>query len=127
VTEASRAVLLIVDDEVDVLDVLRETFADKYDVHAASSPWNALEIMRTQPIDLMITDQRMPQMTGVELIRRALLEKPSVPCIILTGYTSPLDLVQALHLENVYRCVQKPWDATELRQIVADALTRKQV
>ena len=122
--EGKRATLLIVDDEVDVLDVLRETFADKYEVLTSSSPWAALEIMRTQPIDLMITDQRMPQMTGVELIRRALLEKPSVPCIILTGYTSPLDLVQALHLENVYRCVTKPWDATELRQIVADALAR---
>jgi DNA-binding NtrC family response regulator len=120
-----KRTLLIVDDDVDVLDTLRDTFVDQYEVLTTSSPWAAIEMLRTHTIDLMITDQRMPQMTGVELARRALVDTPQVSCIILTGYTSPLDLVQALHLENVYRCVTKPWDVGELKQTVADALARK--
>ena len=115
-------ILLVVDDELDVTEVLKDTFSETYEVVVASSAWAALQEMKDRPIAAMITDQRMPGMTGVELCRRSLVERPSMPCIILTGYTSPMDLVQALHLENVFKCVSKPWDLAELTRTLEQAI-----
>lgn len=120
--ETKLPILLVVDDELDVTDVLKDSFSDRYDVVIASSAWTALQEIKDRPIAAMITDQRMPGMTGVELCRRSLIERPAMPCIILTGYTSPLDLVQALHLENVYKCVSKPWDLAELTRALDEAI-----
>jgi len=120
--EAKLPILLVVDDELDVTEVLKDSFSERFEVVVATSAWAALAVMKERPIAAMITDQRMPGMTGVELCRRSLVERPQMPCIILTGYTSPLDLVQALHLENVYKCVSKPWDLAELTRTLDEAV-----
>src|SRR4051812_6103551 len=106
----SRFTLLLVDDEADVLDLLKETFEGTYDVVTASSGWKALDILRAEPVDLLITDQRMPGMTGVQLIERAKADDPDLLCIILTAYTDPLALIHAINNGNVYRYITKPWD-----------------
>lgn len=120
--EAKRPILVLVDDEADVVDVLKDCFSDHFEVVITTSPWTALQELKDRPVAALITDQRMPGMTGVELCRRALMERPQMPCIILTGYSSPLDLVQALHLSNVYKCLSKPWDLTELTRTLEEAI-----
>lgn len=122
-TATTRSRLLIVDDEEAILETMTYTFEDEYEVITAADPRRALELLdEYAPVAAVITDQRMPGMTGVELCRRSLVERPGMPCIILTGYTSPLDLVQALHLENVYKCVSKPWDLAELTRTLDEAV-----
>ena len=114
--------LLIVDDEPDVLDTLRETIESVHDVATATTGFAALEILRTQPIDLLITDQRMPHMTGLQLMMRARIDHPMLLAIVLTAYTHPLDLAQALNQGNVFRVLSKPWDRSELMQTIDRAL-----
>ena len=114
--------LLLVDDEPDVLELLQETFADSYEVLTAPSGWKALELLRAHSVDLLITDQRMPGMTGVQLIERAKAEQPQLSCIILTAYTDPVDLIAAINQGHVYRYITKPWDVADLVQTVATAL-----
>ncbi|OGQ10208.1 MAG: hypothetical protein A2138_08610 [Deltaproteobacteria bacterium RBG_16_71_12] len=119
---AKRFRLLLVDDEPDVLELLSETFADGYDVVTAPSGWKALDTLRADRVDLLITDQRMPSMTGVQLIERAKAELPQLPCIILTAYTDPVDLIAAINRGHVYRYITKPWDVADLVQTVESAL-----
>src|SRR5262249_44113658 len=73
-------------------------------------------------IAVLVTDQRMPEMTGIELIERAIAVRPDVVPIILTGYTDPDALITAINLGRVYRYVAKPWDSRELRHTVTRAI-----
>ncbi len=119
---AARFRLLLVDDEPDVVDLLRETLSGDYDVATATSGWQALDVLRADRFDLLITDQRMPSMTGVQLIERAKAEQPNLLCIILTAYTDPVDLIAAINRGHVYRYLTKPWDVADLLQTVDTAL-----
>ena len=121
-TAEPRARLLVVDDETDILDALKDTFEGTYDVRTASTGFSALEILRSERIDLLVTDQRMPHMTGLQLIMRARIDHPSLLAIVLTAYTHPLDLAQALNQGNVYRILSKPWDTGELLATIERAL-----
>lgn len=119
-----RYTLLFVDDEPDVVDVLARTFQDDYDTLIASSGPEALEILGRTEVDLLVTDQRMPGMTGVQLIEKARHEHPDLTSIILTAYTDPPDLIDAINRGQVYRYVTKPWDLQDLMLTVASALER---
>jgi DNA-binding response OmpR family regulator/signal transduction histidine kinase len=119
-----RYSLLFVDDEAEVLDILSRTFADDYDVLTASSGAEALEILGRQEVDLLVSDQRMPRMTGVQLIEKARERHPDLTCIILTAYTDPPDLIAAINRGQVYRYVTKPWDLHELVLTVEQALEK---
>ncbi|HET8542621.1 MAG TPA: response regulator [Anaeromyxobacter sp.] len=117
-------VILFVDDEPDVLDLLRRTFpaADGYDAVTAQDADEALGVLAARDVDLLVTDQRMPGMTGVELVERARTLRPELCAILLTAYTEPRDIVAAINRGQVYRYVVKPWDTTDLRQTVRGAL-----
>jgi DNA-binding response OmpR family regulator/signal transduction histidine kinase len=117
-------VILFVDDELDVLALLRRTFtaADGYEALTAPSGEEALRILEQREVDLLVTDQRMPGMTGVELVERARQLDPDLCAILLTAYTDPRDIVDAINRGEVYRYVVKPWEATDLRQTVVRAL-----
>jgi len=106
--------ILAVDDEEDALDVLQRALEADHEVLTARSGAEALEIIRTQPIDLLITDQRMPRMSGIQLIEAAKLLQPAMVRIILTGYTEPADLIDAINRGEVYRYLTKPWDLQDL-------------
>jgi len=114
--------LLVVDDEIANLQKLKRTFIGTYHVFEASSGAAAFEIARRQSIDLVITDQKMPRMSGIDLLRRILKIKPDVMRIILTGYTEVDDLIDAINEGHVYRYMTKPWDPKELRIVVRQAL-----
>jgi DNA-binding response OmpR family regulator/signal transduction histidine kinase len=117
-------VILFVDDEPEVLELLRRTFtaADGYEAITSPSGEEALEVLARREVDLLVTDQRMPGMSGVELLERARRLQPDLCAILLTAYTDPRDIVDAINRGEVYRYIVKPWESADLRQTVVRAL-----
>ncbi|MEW6238139.1 MAG: hybrid sensor histidine kinase/response regulator [Candidatus Omnitrophota bacterium] len=114
--------ILCVDDEKYNLDALYRTLRTKYKVLTAQSGMEGLEILRRNPISLIITDQRMPQMTGVEFLEKTIHLYPDVPRIILTGFTDTDDLIGAINKGRVYGYITKPWEGYDLLMTVQRAL-----
>ena len=114
--------LLIVDDEKEILRSLTLTFAEDYEVFTVPSGSEALEILEKQDIALVIADQRMPGMTGAELLERVFQINPNIIRIILTGYTDTASLVQAINKGHIYQYITKPWERQDLRITVKRAL-----
>jgi signal transduction histidine kinase len=118
--------LLLVDDLPPNLVVLKSLLMDDYDVAVAATGEEALAILAADgPVDLVISDQRMPGITGVELLSRVSEAYPSTLGIVLTGYTDLEPMRAAAKLDLVYRFLLKPYDPAELRAVVAAALEQK--
>src|SRR5690606_15395612 len=117
-----RYPVLIVDDEEAILRTFRLNYARDFTVLGTSSPAKALEMIEQEDVCVLVTDQRMPEMNGTELIERALEIKPTLVPIILTGFADVDALVRAVNLRRVYRYVPKPWDREELRDTIAKAI-----
>ncbi|MBE9093549.1 response regulator [Tychonema sp. LEGE 07203] len=115
--------ILVVDDEPDNLDLLYRTFHRDYKVLRAESGPAALEILTKEgEVAVIISDQRMPKMSGTEFLSLTAAQYPDVIRIILTGYTDVEDLVEAINAGKVFKYVTKPWDAEELKIIVTQAV-----
>jgi response regulator RpfG family c-di-GMP phosphodiesterase len=114
--------ILIVDDESANLRMLERLFRGKYQIVSAESGPEALELLRLHDVALIISDQRMPGMTGIEFLIRAAEIRPQVVRIILTGYTDVNSLVEAINSGVVYKYVTKPWVNPELLQTVDRAM-----
>ena len=114
--------VLIVDDEPANLRTLARLFRADYEVLTAESGDEALALLEKHDFALLITDQRMPGMTGIELLKKTVPLRPRMVRIILTGYTDVDALVEAINCGQVYRYVAKPWDNEELRLTVKRAL-----
>lgn len=124
---SQKPLILCVDDEQNVLDVLTRMFDRMAIVLTAKSGADALQVLRTRPVDLLITDQKMPEMTGIELVRAARAEGNGVTTILLTAYTNPGDLIAAINDGQVFRYVTKPWDVNDLMMTVRNALSVAQL
>jgi DNA-binding NtrC family response regulator len=114
--------ILIVDDELANLRALARLFREDYEVLTAASGDEALVLLGRHDVALLITDQRMPGMTGIELLKKTVPLRPRMVRIILTGYTDVDALVEAINCGQVYRYVAKPWNNDELRLTVKRAL-----
>ncbi|HEX8367284.1 MAG TPA: HD domain-containing phosphohydrolase [Pyrinomonadaceae bacterium] len=114
--------ILIVDDEAANLRVLERLFRRQYEVVTAASGAEALELLRLHDVALIISDQRMPGMTGIEFLKRAAEMRPHTVRIILTGYTDVNALVEAINSGVVYKYATKPWVNEDLQQNVVRAL-----
>ena len=121
---SDRHVILIVDDEEANLQKLRRTFIEKYEVISAESGRKALELLSQRDVSAVITDQRMPSMSGVEFLRLSLEIRPHAVRIILTGYTETEDLMDAINQGQVHRYITKPWDPALLLDVVRRELRR---
>jgi signal transduction histidine kinase/class 3 adenylate cyclase/CheY-like chemotaxis protein len=120
--ESKKQKLLVVDDEPDNLDLLYRTFHREYRVLRADNGPMALEILeREGDVAVIISDQRMPLMSGTEFLSLTAKRYPDIIRIILTGYTDVDDLVEAINSGKVFKYVTKPWDDEELRQVVRQA------
>jgi DNA-binding NtrC family response regulator len=106
--------LLVVDDEPDVVKSVQDLLRFDYKVLGATRAADALKLIREQPVHVVLTDQRMPEMTGVELLRRAGGECPEAIRIIFTGYADIKAVVDAVNEGQIYRYLTKPWDPDEL-------------
>jgi CheY-like chemotaxis protein len=115
--------VLLVDDEFEVLAVLEALLDDDWDVLTAQSGAEALEILNGDAdIDLVITDQRMPNMTGVELLQSVSDSHPEMYRMVLTAYSDVEPIVAAINQGKVDQFVLKPWDPLALRRLVAEGL-----
>lgn len=114
--------VLVVDDEEAIVESLRLNYRRDFAITGTTSPTEALTMIGRDPIAVLIADQRMPQMSGTDLIRRALEIRPGLIPIILTGYTDAEALARAINLGRVYRYVPKPWNRDELRETILGAV-----
>lgn len=115
--------VLLVDDEFEVLAVLEALLDDDWDVHTAQSGKAALELLESEPtIQLVITDQRMPEMTGVELLQTVAESHPDLYRMVLTAYSDVDPIVAAINQGKVDQFILKPWDPERIRTLVEEGL-----
>ena len=114
--------ILVVDDEEAILETMSFTFMDDYDVVTTTDAHEALRILEEQqPVHVVITDQRMPGMTGVELLQQVYTKFPETMRIMLTGFADGEATLQAINAGHVYAYISKPWEPDELKQVVRRA------
>ena len=106
--------ILFVDDEERILRSLAMQFRRQYEVLTESDPVRALERLRSEPVHIIVSDQRMPQMTGAELLTQAREIAPETLRILLTGYSDLDAAVEALNSGGIFRYLTKPWDQQEM-------------
>jgi DNA-binding NtrC family response regulator len=121
---ASEQPILIVDDEQDNLDAFRFNFSRVFNIHTAASGEEALALLKEQDVAVIVADQRMPRMTGLELLKAARSLRPHAVGIILTAFTDVAVLIESINLGHVYRYITKPWDSKEVKGMLVQALER---
>jgi DNA-binding NtrC family response regulator len=116
--------ILVVDDEPDNLDAFRFNFKRVFKIHTAGSGDEALALLKENDVSVIVTDQRMPRMTGLEFLKAARNVRPDAVGIILTAFTDIDVLIESINLGHVYRYITKPWDAKEVKGILSQAIER---
>lgn len=119
--QSKKIRVLYVDDEMSNLNSFKASFRRDFDVFVTNSPAEGLKILMEEEIHVILSDQRMPEITGVELLESAFQVKPDVPRIIVTGYTDVEDLIDAINRARVFRFIRKPWAMEEIKAIITDA------
>ncbi len=114
--------IMVVDDEPANLRLLERLFRNDYEIVLAESGAEALRLLQQHDVALILTDQRMPDMNGIELLQRTASLRPHMVRIILTGYTDIDTLVEAINSGLVYKYVTKPWNNEELRLTISRAV-----
>jgi response regulator RpfG family c-di-GMP phosphodiesterase len=119
---ASQLAVLLVDDEPSVVELLKRALSDLYTVYTASSGEEALAVLANHTIAVIITDQRMPGLLGVQLLEQARQISPATLGIVCSAYSDHAALSTALNIGNVRGFIQKPWNLIELRQRVGEVM-----
>jgi response regulator RpfG family c-di-GMP phosphodiesterase len=115
-----------VDDEENILSSLRRLLRrDGYTILTATGGLAALELLATHPVDVIISDQRMPGMTGVEFLRKAKDMHPDSVRLMLSGYSDLQSVTDAINEGAIYKFLSKPWDDAMLRANIEEAFRRK--
>jgi response regulator RpfG family c-di-GMP phosphodiesterase len=126
-----KIVILYVDDEENNLISFKANFRLKYQVLTAISGDEALKIMEAKVVDIIITDQRMPNMTGVEFLEKVLEKFPEPMRILLTGYADMSAVIDAVNKGKIFHYLTKPWNEEELDMTIKRAydvyLERKEI
>ncbi len=107
--------MLYVDDEVHNLTSFKATFRKDFEVHIADNGAEGLKIVEENDLHIILTDQRMPNMTGIEFLEQVQLIKPEPIRILITGYTDINAVVDAINKGQVYRYLTKPWNEGDLK------------
>lgn len=116
---------LIVDDEQSILDSVRRLCRkEDFKVYTAKSPEEALQLMQEHDIQVVLSDQRMPNASGIEFLAMLRARYPDVVRVLITGYSNVEHVVDAINQGHVYRYVAKPWDPDELRVILRQCFER---
>jgi response regulator RpfG family c-di-GMP phosphodiesterase len=123
--------ILFVDDEPHILEALSQLFDSMYDVHTANSGAEAIEyVKRTPDVAIVVSDQRMPQMKGIDVLKAIKEISPDTVRILLTGYADADAILDSVNVGEVFRYVKKPWNTEQIREVMSLAAltytTRKQ-
>ncbi len=119
--EQEKTRILYVDDEPNNLTMFKASFRLDYDIFTALSGSEALKMLHQNPVHVIIADQRMPEMSGVEFFERLLEENPEPIRILLTGYANLESVIDAINRGQVFRYLRKPWDEDDLRMTIDNA------
>ena len=120
---SERPRILVVDDEEAILETMTFTFEDDYEVLTSPSARKALKLLEENgPVAAVISDQRMPEMTGVEFLSRVFAMHPTTVRIILTGFADMDAIIRAINDGHVYAYITKPWEPDQLKQVVRRAV-----
>lgn len=115
--------VLCVDDEPNISRALQWLLQKEFEVITANSGQDALALVRQHDFDVLISDQRMPMMTGVEFLREARKISPRSVRILLTGYSDLQAILRSVNESEIYRFINKPWNISELPRVVEQAAT----
>ena len=107
--------ILYVDDEENNLTSFRAAFRREYTVYTALSAAEGKKILEENPINIIVTDQRMPEMTGIQFLESILGEYPDPIRILLTGYADMEAVIDAINKGQVYKYITKPWDENDFK------------
>jgi response regulator RpfG family c-di-GMP phosphodiesterase len=120
--------LLFVDDEPNILSALRRLFHGKgYRLLLADGGEKGLEVIASEPVDLVVSDMRMPGMDGASFLEQVRTRWPGIVRILLTGYADIGSTVAAINRGEIYRYIAKPWDDNDIVLIVRDGLAHKRL
>ena len=120
-TQAKKYTVLFVDDETRITSALRAIFRRDYNVLTASSGKEALSILADKSVDVIVSDQRMPEMLGNELLATVSKRYPQTMRILLTGFMDKKAIINTINEGEIYRFINKPWNNEKIQQIVAEA------
>ncbi len=118
----SKYSILYVDDEKNNLLIFKDTFRRNYNVFTATSAKEGSEILKKEKIDIILSDQRMPEVTGIDFFKQTLKEYPNINRILITGYTDFKAIKTAINDAKIYQYVQKPWREDDLNSTIQEAL-----
>jgi len=118
---SDKITVLYVDDEENNLFSFKAVFRMKYHVLTAISGAEALKILSEKPVQIIITDQRMPEMTGVEFLEKMLDKYPDPMRILLTGYADMNAVIDAVNKGKIFHYLNKPWNEDELDATIQSA------
>lgn len=120
--------VLAVDDEPNIVSALRRTLRSRgFTVHTALGGPEGLELLDKQPVDAIISDMRMPEMTGAQFLQHARAKMPDAVRILLTGYADITSTIEAVNQGEIFRYLSKPWDDDVLLSVLSDGLERKRL
>jgi signal transduction histidine kinase len=124
-TDAKTTCLVILDDEANILSACARLFRNEsFAVFTTTDPNEALRVIESQDIKVVLSDQRMPVLSGVEFLKRVKEKKPGVIRILFTGHTDIQSAEDAINKGEVYRFINKPWQDEDLRVVIRDAMHR---
>lgn len=124
IDHGGKYTILVVDDELSNIDLLKRTLRREYDIISATSGFEALDLLSSYDSDvaLIISDQRMPGMSGTEFMSRTLNTHPYALRILLTGYSDIEAMIDGINECELFQYIQKPWDSSELKFLVSKAI-----
>jgi response regulator RpfG family c-di-GMP phosphodiesterase len=124
--QPNKPPILLVDDEPEMLFSLKGLLRREFELYTAESGAEAMEILGQHEIHVVMTDQRMPEMSGVQLVRRVKNEYPEAIRIVFTGYADIKSVVEAINKGGLWRYITKPWDPDELVDVLHEAAAEYQ-
>lgn len=119
--------ILYVDDEESNLRIFKTAFKRKYTILTASSAQEAIELLAQYPVHILITDYKMPNMSGVELLEYTVERYPNLIRMVLTGFADIEAIIRAVNKSGIYQYITKPWDRGELEMIIEKAIETLQL
>src|SRR5687767_14003199 len=119
-----RHTVLVVDDEPDVVKSFKDLLRLDYRVLGATSAAEGMKLLQDEEIHVVMTDQRMPEMSGVEFLTQIRGEHPEAIRLLFTGYADIRAVIDAINEGSVFRYVTKPWDPDELQTVIREACQR---
>ncbi|MBI2282428.1 MAG: response regulator [Bacteroidetes bacterium] len=119
--EEKKINVLYIDDEPNNITSFRAAFRRSFNIYSAESAEEALKIIEIEPVEVILSDQRMPKMTGIEFFQSILTTHPDPIRILITGYTDINAVIDAINIGQVYKYLTKPWIEHEVRTSILNA------